>query len=102
MKITTVSVGGLSIADKAESINGKDGWMVPTKEGGLKWLSISEANELLEAYESINDLEIDGRISLNAVNFYLYTKSNPTKGQTITASKSSVDASNFNADNPTR
>lgn len=102
MKIKTVSVSGLSITDKTEGINGRDGWMVPTKEGGLKWLSIAEANEQLEAYESINDLEIDGRISLNAVNFYLYTKSNPTTGQTITASKSSIDASDFNSENPTR
>lgn len=93
----------MSIADRAEGIRAKnDGWMVPTAEGGLKWMSTAEANELLEAYESINDLEINGRISLNAVNFYLYTKSNPTKGKEISTSKQSIDASNFNPENPTR
>lgn len=101
MKITIASVNGMSIAEEAEGI--RDGeWLVPTVEGGLKKLSISEANKLLAAYESINDLEFDPRISLNSVNFYLYTKSNPTEGKEITASKQSIDASNFNSTNPTR
>ncbi|ALC45600.1 CG6296, partial [Drosophila busckii] len=91
----------LPIEDAAR-INGQNGWYVPQLEGGLKWLSLDEAAAQLTAYETLNDLELDARISLNAVTFYLYTKSNPTIGQVIKPTKESIDLSNFNAAHPTR
>lgn len=56
--------------------------------------------------EAIDDLGnehlIEGRISTNPVTFYLYTQDNPENEQIIKASKKSIDASNFNPENPTR
>jgi len=80
----------------------KGKWYVPQEDGSLMWLSMSEANEKLSAYETLNDLEINERISLNAVDFYLYTQRNPHEGQAIKPSKESIDASNFNAYYPTK
>ncbi|XP_034488596.1 phospholipase A1-like isoform X2 [Drosophila innubila] len=96
------SVSSMSIGDRAGRINGENGWYVPQVDGSLMWLSMSEANEQLSAYETLNDLEINERISLNAVDFYLYTQRNPHEGQAIKPSKESIDASNFNAYYPTR
>lgn len=92
----------MSIGDRAGRINGENGWYVPQVDGNLKWLSMSEAKEQLAAYESLNDVEINERISLNAVDFYLYTQRNPKEGQAIKASRESIDVSNFNAYYPTR
>lgn len=92
----------MSIRDRAGRINGEDGWYVPQVDGSLKWLSMSEAEEQLAAYETLNDLEITERISLNAVDFYLYTQRNPNEGQVLKTTRESIDASNFNADYPTR
>ncbi|KAM8704985.1 hypothetical protein ACLKA7_009445 [Drosophila subpalustris] len=100
--VLAVSASSMSIRDIAGRINGEDGWYVPQADGSLKWLSMSEAEEQLAAYEALNDLEITERISLNAVDFYLYTQRNPDEGQVLKATRESIDASNFNADYPTR
>ncbi|XP_051864030.1 mucin-4-like [Drosophila albomicans] len=96
------SVSSMSIGDRAGRINGVNGWYVPSVDGGLKWMSMQDANQQLAAYETLNDLEIVERISLNAVTFYLYTLNNPNDGQVIKASKDSIDSSNFNPEFPTR
>ncbi|KAH8395885.1 hypothetical protein KR215_009336, partial [Drosophila sulfurigaster] len=102
ISIFTGSVSSMSIGDRAGRINGVNGWYVPSVDGGLKWMSMQDANQQLAAYETLNDLEIVERISLNAVTFYLYTLNNPNDGQVIKASKDSIDSSNFNPEFPTR
>ncbi|XP_068156813.1 phospholipase A1-like [Drosophila tropicalis] len=82
---------------EGEQVNGENGWFIPQLDGSFKWMDMEEAEELLA-----NGDQIEGRISTNAVNFYLYTKSNPTSGQQIDASWSSISGSNFNANHGTR
>ncbi|XP_017144351.1 phospholipase A1-like [Drosophila miranda] len=80
-----------------ERINGENGWYVPQADGSFEWMELKDAEELLANAEVM-----EGRISTNAVSFYLYTKSNPTDGKEIKAKASSVDASHFNKDHGTR
>ncbi|EDW81407.1 uncharacterized protein Dwil_GK12046 [Drosophila willistoni] len=80
-----------------EQINGENGWFIPQLDGSFKWMDMEEAEELLA-----NGDQIEGRISTNAVNFYLYTKSNPTDGKEIKSKASSIEDSHFNKDHGTR
>ncbi|EDX14612.1 GD18106 [Drosophila simulans] len=88
-------VDQLSVRD-----HGINGWFVPQREGGLRWIGKAEAERQLEYYEAQEALE--GRLSTNTVNFYLYTLQNPTTGQQIKATQASIDGSFFNPKNPTR
>ncbi|KAH8284149.1 hypothetical protein KR054_011264, partial [Drosophila jambulina] len=81
-------------------VPGVNGWFVPQKEGGLRWVSRADGERQLAFYESQDQL--DGRLSTNSVKFYLYTQKNPSTGQEIKATQSSIDSSNFNPNNPTR
>ncbi|XP_043653383.1 location of vulva defective 1 [Drosophila teissieri] len=81
-------------------VHGINGWFVPQRDGGLRWIGKAEAERQLEYYEAQEALE--GRLSTNTVNFYLYTQQNPSDGQQIKATQASIDASNFNPENPTR
>ncbi|KAH8358956.1 hypothetical protein KR093_003441, partial [Drosophila rubida] len=96
------SASSMSVGDRAGRINGVDGWHVPNVDGSLKWLSMQEASQQLAAFETLNDLDFVEHLSLNAVNFYLYTQRNPNDGQEIKASKQSIDASNFDPKYPTK
>lgn len=58
-------VDQLSVRD-----HGINGWFVPQREGGLRWIGKAEAERQLEYYEAQEALE--GRLSTNTVNFYLY------------------------------
>ncbi|EDV92798.1 GH18957 [Drosophila grimshawi] len=88
------AVSALPVDDR---VNGENGWYIPQSDGSFVWMDMDEAEDMLSKHE-----ELEGRISTNAVNFYLYTKSNPTSGQAISASGSSVANSHFNKNNPTR
>lgn len=79
-------------------MNGENGWYIPQQDGSFEWIDMDEAEEWLERQEMMEDRGL----STTPVKFYLYTKSNPTKGKKITASASSIGGSNFNADHPTR
>ncbi|KAH8355993.1 hypothetical protein KR200_006288, partial [Drosophila serrata] len=81
-------------------VHGVNGWFVPQKEGGLRWVSKDDGERQLSFYEDQDQL--NGRLSTNTVKFYLYTQNNPSTGQEIKATQSSIDASNFNPKNPTR
>ncbi|KAH8310748.1 hypothetical protein KR044_002867, partial [Drosophila immigrans] len=96
------SVSSLSIGERSGRVNGVDGWYVPNVDGGLKWLSMQEADQQLAAFETLNDMEMMERLSLNAVTFYLYTQNNPNDGQVIKNTKESIEASNFNPNYPTK
>ncbi|XP_064552740.1 phospholipase A1-like [Drosophila montana] len=77
-----------------ERIHGENGWYVPKIDGTNEWMDLHKAKKLLDNV---------GKILFDAdVSFYLYTRSNPTKGKKIRASKSSINASYFNKDHPTR
>ncbi|KAL7727934.1 hypothetical protein ACLKA6_019495 [Drosophila palustris] len=89
-----VAVSALPIEER---INGENGWYVPQVDGSSKWMDLEEAEQLLSSGE-----QMEGRISTNAVSFYLYTKSNPTNGQEISSKGSSVAQSHFNKNHPTR
>ncbi|XP_030573757.1 phospholipase A1-like [Drosophila novamexicana] len=80
-----------------ERIHGENGWYVPKIDGTSEWMDLDVAEELLA-----NGEMMEGRISTNAVSFYLYTKSNPTDGKEIKSSESSIHDSHFNKDHPTR
>ncbi|KAH8358952.1 hypothetical protein KR093_003445, partial [Drosophila rubida] len=80
-----------------ERINGENGWYIPRLDGSSVWMDREEGELLRE-----NGELMEGRISTNAVAFYLYTRSNPTSGQSISTSGSSVSDSHFNKNNPTR
>ncbi|XP_052834735.1 uncharacterized protein LOC128251683 isoform X2 [Drosophila gunungcola] len=88
-------VDQLSVRD-----HGINGWYVPQKEGGLRWIGKAQAERQLAYYEAEDTL--DGRLSTNTVKFYLHTLSNPSTGQQIKATKASIDGSFFNPSNPTR
>ncbi|XP_017131282.1 uncharacterized protein YMR317W [Drosophila elegans] len=88
-------VDQLSVRD-----HGTNGWYVPQKEGGLKWIGKAQAEHQLAYYEAEDAL--DGRLSTNTVKFYLHTLSNPSTAQQIKATKASIDGSFFDASNPTR
>ncbi|KAH8257957.1 hypothetical protein KR038_003397, partial [Drosophila bunnanda] len=81
-------------------VHGVNGWFVPQKDGGLRWVSKADAERQLAFYEAQDQL--DGRLSTNTVKFYLYTQKNPSTGQEIKATQASIDASNFNPNHPTR
>ncbi|EDV53482.1 nascent polypeptide-associated complex subunit alpha, muscle-specific form [Drosophila erecta] len=78
-------------------VHGINGWFVPQRDGGLKWIGKAEAEREMKYLETL-----EGRLSTNTVNFYLYTQQNPSTGQQIKATQASIDASNFNPKNPTR
>ncbi|XP_022213061.2 LOW QUALITY PROTEIN: phospholipase A1-like [Drosophila obscura] len=80
-----------------ERINGENGWFIPKIDGSFEWMDLADAEELLSHGE-----QMEGRISTNAVNFYLYTKSNPTSRQEISSDASSIDGSHFNRNHGTR
>ncbi|TDG43616.1 hypothetical protein AWZ03_009967 [Drosophila navojoa] len=102
LTVCVLAVSALPLEEQTTRIHGENGWYVPQLGAESKWMSLEEAEGLLEAYESLNTMEIAQRLSLNAVSFYLYTQRNPTEGQLIQATKASIDASNFDAANPTR
>ncbi|XP_030371268.1 phospholipase A1 VesT1.02-like [Scaptodrosophila lebanonensis] len=80
-----------------DRVNGENGWYIPQADGSFKWVDLQEGDQMLA-----QGRQMEGRISTNAVNFYLYTKSNPTKGQEITSTSKSIEDSHFNKDHPTR
>ncbi|XP_037821224.1 phospholipase A1-like [Lucilia sericata] len=86
-----------AVIPEDERVNGENGWFIPRVDGSFDWVDKDEAESYFEAMSNVDSL-----LTTNPVNFYLYTKANPTEGQEITASKKSISASNFNAKNPTR
>ncbi|XP_065371994.1 phospholipase A1-like [Calliphora vicina] len=88
-----------SVFDEDETrIHGENGWYVPQEDGTFQWVDRQVAESYLEAMENINDFGL----TTNPVKYYLYTKTNPTKGQRITANEKSIKESNFNPAHPTR
>ncbi|XP_023308385.2 phospholipase A1-like [Lucilia cuprina] len=88
-----------SVFDEDDTrIHGENGWYVPQEDGSFNWVDMQEAESYLEAMEQIDDFGL----TTAPVKYYLYTKSNPTKGKKITASAKSIKASNFNPAHPTR
>ena len=71
---------------------------MPREDGSFDWVDKDVAESYLETMENIETFEL----STVPVTYYLYTNLNPKKGQKITASGKSIDASNFNPANPTR
>ncbi|KAH8417805.1 hypothetical protein KR222_006226 [Zaprionus bogoriensis] len=84
--------------EESERENGENGWYVPQQDGTFEWIDMDEAEEWLEQQEMIENRAL----STTPVKFYLYTKSNPSKGTKITATAKSISGSNFNAAHPTR
>jgi len=92
--LCAISISAVPIQER---VSGENGWYVPQLDGTLQWMDKKDATELMNQRELV-----EGRLDLNAVTFYLYTKSNPKKPQKIEASRKSVQASNFNPSKPTR
>ncbi|KAH8417466.1 hypothetical protein KR222_000498, partial [Zaprionus bogoriensis] len=89
-----LTVSALAVEDR---VNGENGWYIPKLDGTSEWIDLDDGEKLLSDGEAM-----EGRISTNAVSFYLYTKSNPTQPQELSSKGSSVTDSNFNKDHPTR
>lgn len=70
---------------------------MPKLDGSFEWIDMDVAEDWLDQQEMF-----EARLSTTPVKFYLYTKSNPTKGTKITATSKSISGSNFNSNNPTR
>ncbi|KAH8306409.1 hypothetical protein KR018_010765, partial [Drosophila ironensis] len=84
--------------EESERVNGENGWYIPQLDGSFEWVDMDVAEEWMDAQEMM-----EGRgLTTVPVNFYLYTKSNPTKGKSIKATDKSIAASNFNGAHPTR
>lgn len=79
-------------------MNGENGWYVPKLDGTFEWVDMDEAEDWLDRQEMMEDRGL----TTTPVKFYLFTKSNPTKGTKITATSKSIDASHFNPQHPTR
>jgi pancreatic triacylglycerol lipase len=94
LALFAIAVAAIPIAE--ERINGVNGWYIPQISGSMKWMNMKEANEMLTKLDSVEARDT------NAVSFYLYTKSNPQKGQQILATRQSIQNSNFNPSYPTR
>ncbi|EDV92800.1 phospholipase A1 VesT1.02 [Drosophila grimshawi] len=90
-------VAAVSALPIEERIHGENGWYVPQIDGTSEWIDLKEAEDMLSLGDQMED-----RSSGNAVDFYLYTSSNPTKGKQIDASDASIRDSHFNKDHPTR
>ncbi|XP_034665228.1 phospholipase A1 VesT1.02-like isoform X3 [Drosophila subobscura] len=88
------AVSALPVDDR---VNGENGWFIPKLDGNFEWMDMADAEELLSRGE-----QMEGRISTNAVKFYLYTRSNPTDGKEIKSTASSIGGSHFNKDHGTR
>ncbi|EDV92799.1 phospholipase A1 VesT1.02 [Drosophila grimshawi] len=88
-----VAVSALPIEER---IHGENGWYVPQIDGTSEWIDLKEAEDIMSLGDQMD------RSSGNAVDFYLYTSSNPTKGKQIDASDASIRDSHFNKDHPTR
>lgn len=84
--------------EESERVNGENGWYVPKLDGTFEWVDMDEAEDWLDRQDMMESREL----STTPVKFYLYTKSNPSKGTKIKADSSSISESNFNAANPTR
>ncbi|ALC45598.1 CG17191, partial [Drosophila busckii] len=80
-----------------ERINGENGWYIPKIDGSSYWVDLAEGEQMLA-----NGAAMEGRMSMNAVSFYLYTKSNPTEGKELKAKDASISGSHFNRAHPTR
>ncbi|XP_023176531.2 phospholipase A1-like [Drosophila hydei] len=80
-----------------ERIHGETGWYVPQIDGTSEWLDLDEAEQLLANAE-----QMEGRMSSNAVSFYLYTRSNPHEGKELSAKEAALRDSHFNKDHATR
>ncbi|EDW23984.1 GL23628 [Drosophila persimilis] len=98
--VCVIAVSAWPIEDLSLRVSGGNGWYVPQKDGALRWVSRAEGERDLAHYEAQET--IMGRLSTNTVNFYLYTLRNTNAGQQIKANRASIDASNFNPENPTR
>ncbi|XP_073816185.1 phospholipase A1-like [Musca autumnalis] len=92
-----VAAACASVIPEEDRINGENGWYVPQEDGSFEWVDRDEAESYLDQAK-----KFEGRLTTNPVNYYLYTKSNPTNGYEITATTASINASPFNAKNPTR
>ncbi|XP_037825825.1 pancreatic triacylglycerol lipase-like [Lucilia sericata] len=79
-------------------VSGENGWYIPQENGSFKWIDMHKADSYLKSIRIIKDF----KLLTNPVEYYLYTKSNPTSGEIITAEADSINASNFNSSNPTR
>ncbi|TDG43618.1 hypothetical protein AWZ03_009969 [Drosophila navojoa] len=88
------AVSALPIQDR---IHGENGWYVPQIDGTFEWMDLDEAEQLLADAE-----QMEGRVSTNAVSFYLYTRSNPHEGKHISDKEASIRDSHFNKDHATR
>ncbi|XP_053953126.1 phospholipase A1-like [Anastrepha ludens] len=99
LAVFALAVSAVPIPEE-ERVNGENGWYVPQANGSYVWVSMEEGESMLEELEKQD--EIEGRLSLVPVTFYLYTNLNPSKGQKISESASSIQSSNFDPSNPTR
>ncbi|EDV92797.1 pancreatic triacylglycerol lipase [Drosophila grimshawi] len=84
--------------EESERVNGENGWYVPQQDGSFEWIDMDEAEEWLDNQEMLESRAL----STSPVKFYLFTQSNPKKGQKITATSKSIASSNFNPAHPTR
>uniref|UniRef100_A0A1L8EGJ7 Putative phospholipase a1-like protein n=1 Tax=Haematobia irritans TaxID=7368 RepID=A0A1L8EGJ7_HAEIR len=91
-----VAAASASVIPEDERVNGENGWYIPQADGSFVWMDRDEAESLMNEAE-----KMEGRLSTNPVTFYLYTKSNPS-GVEISATSKSINASPFDASNPTR
>ncbi|XP_034665174.1 mucin-12-like isoform X4 [Drosophila subobscura] len=98
--VCVIAVNAWPIEDLSLRVSGGNGWYVPQTDGSLRWVGRFEGERELAHYEAQE--AIMGRLSTNTVNFYLYTLRNTNAGQQIKATRASIDASNFNPENPTR
>uniref|UniRef100_A0A1L8EGD6 Putative phospholipase a1-like protein n=1 Tax=Haematobia irritans TaxID=7368 RepID=A0A1L8EGD6_HAEIR len=85
------------VLPEEERVNGENGWYVPQADGSFEWFDLDEAESLMNEAEKLEE-----RLYSNTVTFYLYTKSNPTTAEKITATSSSIEGSHFDARHPTR
>ncbi|EDW14514.1 phospholipase A1 [Drosophila mojavensis] len=83
---------------ESERENGENGWYIPRPDGSFFWMDKDDAELRLQQLE----MQETRALTTTPVKFYLFTKSNPTKGTKITATSKSITKSNFNANNPTR
>ncbi|XP_067631660.1 phospholipase A1-like [Eurosta solidaginis] len=95
-----------------ERASGVNGWYVPQINGTEQWVTLKEGEIMLAELEEQENRNADvydnenphimGRFSTVPVTFYLFTNKNPIKAQKITATKKSIDISDFDGSKRTR
>ncbi|XP_075147674.1 phospholipase A1-like [Haematobia irritans] len=78
-------------------VNGQNGWYIPTTNGSFEWMDMAAVEEHLITQQNYGRFEL----SKVPVNFYLYTRINPSEATKISTDENTVINSYFDPNKAT-